>query len=75
MVILLVHIVHVRGQTGLGDAAQVKQHPKRKARGGDDSRAGGLGVSHPGRYRQWPAIGQSHDIVDLIAKLILPDHQ
>ena len=74
IVVLLVHIVHKRGQTGLGDAMQFEQHPNRQARSGDDPCAGGLGTSHPGRHRQRPAIVQSHDIVDLVVKLVLPDH-
>jgi hypothetical protein len=74
MVILLVHIVHVRGQASRGDAVQFEQHPNRQARGGDDPRAGGFGASHPGRHRQRLAISQSHDIVDLVLKVVLPDH-
>jgi hypothetical protein len=74
MIILLVHIVHVRGQAGLRDAAQFQQHPNRQARGGDDSRAGSLGASHPGRHRQRPAIGQPHDIEDLVVKVVLSDN-
>jgi len=75
MIIPLVNIVRVRGQAGLSDAAQFQQHPNRQARGGDDSRAGSLGASHPGRHRQRPAIGQPHDILDLVVKLVLPDHR
>ncbi|MGH7488331.1 MAG: hypothetical protein ACREMY_22455 [bacterium] len=74
MVILLVHIVHMRGQAGLGDAPQLKQHPNRQARGRDDPRAGGLGQRHPGRHRQRPAIGQPHNIVDLVLEIVLPHH-
>jgi hypothetical protein len=75
MVILLVHIVHVRGQAGLGHATQFQQHPNRQTRGGDDSRAGSLRASHPARYRQRPAIGPPHDKVNLIVEVVLPDHR
>ena len=68
------HIVHKRGQTGLGDAKQLEKHPNRQARSGDDPCAGGLGASHPGGYRQRPSIVQPHDIVNLVVKLVLPDH-
>jgi hypothetical protein len=74
MVILLVHIVHTRGYAGLGDAKQLEKHPNRQARGGDDPCAGRLGACHPGGYRQRPSIVQSHDIVDLVVKIVLPDH-
>jgi hypothetical protein len=64
----------VRRENGLGDAAQLKHHPERQVRGGDDFRASGLGLRHPGRHRQWPAIGQPHDVVDLVVKIVPPDH-
>lgn len=73
--VLLVHIVHVRGHAGLSDAAQFQQHTNRQARGGDDSHTGSLGASHPCRHRQRPAIGQPDDKMDLVVKVVLPDHR
>ena len=34
----------------------------------------GLGTSHPRRHRQRPAVGLSYDIVDLVMKVVHPDH-
>lgn len=73
MVILLVHIVHAGEQTGLGDTAQLKEHPNRQARGGDDSHPGSLRVSHPGRHRQRLAIGEPYYVLDFVVKIVLPD--
>ncbi len=68
------HIVHARGLKGLGNATQLKQYANWQARGGDDPCGSGFGASHPGRHSQWPAVGEPHDIVDLVVKLALPDH-
>ena len=72
--ILLVHIVRTRGEEGHGDAAQFEQHANRQACNGDYLRVRGFWPSHPGRHRQWRAIGAPHDIVDLVVKVVHPDH-
>src|ERR1035437_8411970 len=46
----------------------------RQARNGDNLRVRGFGSSHPGRHRQRRAIGAPHDIVDLVVKVVQPDH-
>ena len=72
--ILLVHIVRTREEAGHGNAAQFEQHANRQARSGDYLRVRGLGTSHPGRHGQRRAIGATHDIVDLVVKVVHPDH-
>jgi hypothetical protein len=51
-----------------------KQHANRQARNGDYLRVRGFGPSHPRRHRQRRAIGAPHDIVDLVVKVVQPDH-
>ena len=72
--ILLVHIVHTRGQTGLGDAQHLEHGPNRQPPDRDDPWAGCLRLRHPCRYPQRPAIGAADDEVDLVEKLVLPDY-
>ena len=68
------HIVRTRGEAGHGDTAQFEQHANRQSRSGDNLRVRGLGTSHPGRHGQRRAIGATHDIVDLVVKVVQPDH-
>ena len=68
------HIVRTRGEAGHGDTAQFEQHANRQSRSGDNLRVRGLGTSHPGRHGQRRAIGAAHDIVDLVVKVVQPDH-
>ena len=64
---LLAHIVHRRRQTNYADAAQLQQYAKRQLRSpGDDRGVRSLGMCHPGRQRQRPAIRAPHDIVGLV---------
>jgi hypothetical protein len=53
---------------------QFDQHASRQAGNGDYLRVRGFRPSHPGRHRQRRAIGAPHDIVDLVVKVVQPDH-
>jgi hypothetical protein len=71
---LLVHIVRTRGTAGRYGAAQFEEHANRQARRGDNLRVCGLGTSHPGRHRQWRAIGPPQNIVDLVVRVVHSDY-
>jgi hypothetical protein len=45
-----------------------------RARSGDNLRVRGFGTSHPGRHRQWRAIGPSQNIVDLVVRVVHSDN-
>ncbi len=59
---------------GLGDAEHLDHCPNRQPTRGDDRRASALGLRHPRRYRERPAVNAADDVVDFVEKIVLPDH-